>query len=222
MFLGALIYAALRTGALFDVLDRAFPGLQKSSPLSFEMLGAVVQGVSLVLLVAGIESVVLSWTTRQIRGDWVYLSSSGNWGHVRIKLKGSKLRYKVDLYLEKKDLLCVIERHKPAPSIGSGYDKMTLFTGDAFYAWYYVPPTGKYPERQGMLTLTRTNDENRWAAWWERTGALRQSQTDPKGAMARVMVLDQRSPAGEFEFFVRTKIFLRHKESFNAAETHEL
>jgi hypothetical protein len=219
MFLGALIYAALRAGALFDVLDRLFPGLQKSSPLSFETLSAVVQGVSLVLLVTGIESVVLSWVTRRIRGDWIYLSSSGNWGHVRIKLKDSKLRYKVDLYLKKEDLLRVIEEHKPGTSIGSGYDKMTLFTGDAFYAWYYVPQTGKYPERQGMLTLTQTNDENRWAAWWERTGALRQSQTDLKGAMARVMLLDQRSPAGEFEFFVRKKTFLRHKELFNAVET---
>lgn len=220
LLLATLIYATLRTGALFDILEHLLlPGLASASPLGFKLSGALIQALSLMLLITWIEKIVLSWMTRRIRGDWIYRSSSGNWGHVRISLRGSKLRYGVDLYQSKADLLRVIEQRKPATSIGSGYDRMSLYTGDTFYVWYYVPPMRvdeyDYAERQGMLTLTRTNDRNRYSARWERTGVLGQSSPDPaEGVIAEVKRRDQRSPAGSFYFFVRKKIFLRDKETF--------
>lgn len=216
---GTLIYATIRTGALFDVLqNRLLPGLATTSPLGFAMFGAVLQALSLIAFVTAIEKIVLLWTTRRIRGDWIYKSSSGNWGHVRISLEDSKLRYFVDLYLKTEDLLHVIEERRPATSIGHGYDKMTLYTGVVFYAWYYVPPTrvekSDYPERQGILTVTRTLDPDNYSARWERTGVLGPSPLEPEGATAEVIKQDRRSPDGNFYFFVRKKTFLRHKHVY--------
>jgi hypothetical protein len=214
----------MKSGAVLEGLEgflrTTFPDLANTSDFSIKVMLALTEAGSLIGLIVFIEKLLLLQNTRSIRGEWVYKSSSGNWGHVRIYLEGTDLRYSVDLYLSKSDLIRALAEHIPMPTIGHGIDRLTVYSNETLYIWYHVPATRygiiEYPERHGLLTLTRTNDKNNYSARWERTGSIASSfSTGDKqiGGTAEIARLDQGSAAGSFFFFLRKAAFLRHKDT---------
>jgi hypothetical protein len=220
--LGALIYTVLRSGALFQVLEdglrSAFPDLAHGSELGLKVLRALLEAGSLIAIILVLERMLLLWKTREIRGEWVYHSSSGTWGHVRIRLEGTRLRYAVDLYGSKSDAARAALEGVPLTTVGHGMDRLVACSDGMYYIWYHVPATrhGKavYPERHGLLTLRPTLNEDTYSATWERTGSLPSCEpaqsSGPPAITDHVARSDQEHAAGSFYFFMRKAAFQKH------------
>jgi hypothetical protein len=225
MSIGTLAYTLLKSGAAFEglqlALKTAIPSLA-ASVLSLKILEAAIEAGSLLALIAFVERILLLLKTRKLRGHWIYKSSSGNWGHVRLNVKGTTLRYAVDLYLSKADLLKGVKEHIPGPRLGHGFDELTVYTGEVLYIWYRVPGMlyegVNYPERHGLLTLSPTIDPNSYSAQWERTGSISSpgsSSPTILSAADQVSTADRGSAVGNFFFFIREKVFFKHINNFN-------
>lgn len=213
--IGALSYTALKSGAVLEsfetLLGRWLPTLAASSGVGLKVVRSVIEALALITLVALAERALLLWKTRKIRGEWIYKSSSTNWGHVKIDLTGTDLRYSVDLYKDKSDLVDGVINRAPGRRFAHGFDRSTMYTGYHFYVWYRVPATRfgdvDYPERSGLLTLTPTNEADNYAATWERTGSMTVPPKSRAAATAEITRLDKSSPAGSFYFFIRKEVF---------------
>src|SRR4028118_684796 len=203
LVVGALLYAATQNAAWW-------PDLAEPVTVTMRIAGLVLRATSLIFLVSVIERMILRWLTRRIRGEWIYQENSGYWGYARIFLQASRLRYSVDLYKNRDDLLEALQRGKPVPTMGHGDGRVSFLHADGrFTTWYHVPAFLDYPERHGTLTLNPTNDPNNYHGRWERTGSLgpadRKSGDETAAKLAR---RDKRQDSGNFKFFMRKKVFL--------------
>lgn len=162
--------ASLATAAvIFSVLNIAvlqradLPDLRSKgtavllSALSLALIGGVVQRLFLL---------IWAWP---VLGQWVYESSSGNWGLARIDLRGGELTYSVQLYRTEADTLAAV-RGEPGfvarcfatvSSVGVTYDK-----GQVELIYKVSGSHEDYQPRSGMLTLTPLSE---WAmkGYWK-------------------------------------------------------
>jgi hypothetical protein len=205
---GALIYTTAQTAAWW-------PDIAQSVALNMRIAGVVLRATSLILLVAIVEHLVLWWMTRRIRGEWIYQENSEYWGYAVISLQGSRLRYSVDLYRTKVDLLKALKHSEPVPTMGHGDGHVSfLYSDGRFLTWYHVPAFLDYPQRHGTLTLAPTNDSNNYHGGWERTGALvPTAETSGDQAAAELARRDEQQHSGTFKFFIRKKIFLSQTQN---------
>lgn len=223
LLIGATIFVALKSSVIQDAWVTALFGFLgiAGSPASsgFLLSRAAIDATSLVLLIALLERAILYCRTRGIRGEWVYHSSSGTWGYVRIQLEGTHLRYYVDLYGAESDIEQSVVDSLPTATVGSGTDRLIVFSDGAYYIWYHIPPTRSgsitYAERHGLLTLRPAAADGTYIGSWERTGclavsidpAMRSSATVPRVAEAK-----SEHASGSFYFFMRKADFIRSSE----------
>lgn len=219
---GATVFVVLKTAVIQDAWVTAFFSaigvVAASNSIGFMVMRAAVDACSLVLLIALFERVILFRKTRAIRGEWVYHSSSGTWGYVRICLEGTHLRYYVDLYDSREALRRAVVARLSTVSIGSGTDRLIVFSDGVYSIWYHIPPTRAgsitYAERHGLLTLRPKGMEGTFTGSWERTGCLAIS-VDPaeKPAVAGPIISEARleHASGSFLFFMRKADFIREE-----------
>ncbi len=222
--IGAALYTIFKSGALLEgvesFLQGLIPELAQPSAAGMRVMRAMLEAGTLIAAILWIERILLWWKTRDIRGDWIYQSSSGNWGYARIGILGTGLSYAVDLYLHKSDLLRALTSGVSIGSIGHGRDKLVLHSDGNYYVWYHVPQmrhaTVVYPERFGILTLRPTLSRDNYSASWERIGALGSPAPEPQNGALVTAALnenDRANAAGNFCFFMRRKRFEKNPES---------
>ncbi|MEO3692434.1 hypothetical protein [Roseateles paludis] len=227
---GALIYSLIRTSLPKPLADDWLATLLPTLPVSLgflqsKVVQSMLEGVGLVTLILLAEIVLLWWSARPLLGEWVYKSSAGNWGHVRMKIDKSEARlsYDVNLFKDESDLLHSIQTRQLRGCIGHGNDRFTLHDKDTTMIWYHVPErrTGEsyYPERQGILTLDRDEDPDQLHARWARIGSMT-SSLDAKSApkTGDINKKDNSAASGTFLFFERRKVYeARHRAESKAA-----
>jgi hypothetical protein len=205
---GALIYTILQSGAVLPAFETWLAARVQASTVIVKIASSLVYAIGLVVIVPLIEIAFLWVRTRRIRGWWVYKETARSWGYARIFLDGVHLRYSVDLYASKAEVLKAI-RKQANVRVAHGYDRMTVYADGQFYAWYYVPGVRDYGERQGILTLVPANVPDDYSGSWARLGPLRPAvEMSGNKRLAAVAQRDEQLSAGNFEFFLRKKAFL--------------
>ncbi|MET8118770.1 hypothetical protein [Micromonospora sp. NPDC005189] len=127
------------------------------SALSLAIIGSIVQRLFLLI-----------WA-QPVLGQWIYESSSGNWGLAHIGLRGGELTYSVQLYRTERDALAAV-RGEPGfvsrcfatvSSVGVTYEK-----GDVELIYKINQSHEDYAARNGMLTLSPLSE---WAmkGYWK-------------------------------------------------------
>lgn len=223
LVLGATIFVVLKSSVIQETwVSTLFAALGLSggpNSTGFLLSRAAIDAFSLVLIIAVLERTILHYKTRSIRGEWVYYSSSSTWGYARIQLEGTHLRYFVDLYATKDDLKRAIVSKLPTATVGSGTDRLIVFSDGAYFIWYHIPPTRSgsitYAERHGLLTLRPTAAEGNYIGSWERTGCLAVSvdpATTASATTPRVSEARSEHASGSFYFFMRKEDFVREEE----------
>lgn len=223
LVLGATIFVVLKSGVIQDswvsALFSALGLISAPTSSGFLLSRAAIDACSLVLIIALLERAILFYKTRGIRGEWIYHSSSGTWGYVRIRLDGTHLRYFVDLYSTKVDLKRAVVSELPTATVGSGTDRLIVFSDGAYFIWYHIPPTRSgqitYAERHGLLTLRPAAAEGSFIGSWERTGCLAVSvdpATTASATTPRVTEARSEHASGSFYFFMRKADFVREEE----------
>ncbi|MCI4062563.1 hypothetical protein MRQ36_08295 [Micromonospora sp. R77] len=162
--------AALATAAVvFSVLNVV---LLQAIPLDdgeSKLLAVLLSAFSLALIGGVVQRMFLSIWAHPVLGQWVYESSSGNWGLARIDLRGGELTYAVQLYRTEEDALAAV-RGEPGfvsrcfatvSSVGVTYEK-----GQVELIYKVDRSHEDYATRSGMLTLTPLS---RWAmkGYWK-------------------------------------------------------
>ncbi|MCX4389609.1 hypothetical protein OG777_22135 [Micromonospora peucetia] len=139
---GVLNVIVLQNADLRDVQTKAATVLL--SALSLAVLAGLVQRLFLMI-----------WA-QPVLGEWIYRSSSGNWGLARIDLRGGELSYSVQLYRTEQDAQAAV-RGEPGfvtrcfatvSSVGVTYEK-----GQVELIYKISDAHEDYATRSGMLTL---------------------------------------------------------------------
>ncbi|MBB5871681.1 hypothetical protein F4553_005060 [Allocatelliglobosispora scoriae] len=150
---------ALAGGAvLFSVLNSVTLAFVRPSGLGQTAVAAIVSAFSLAVIVRTLQLILLRWWAHPILGEWVYESSSGNWGLARLDIRGGDLRYTVQLYRTQADTLAAV-RQEPGfvakcfatvTSVGATY-----LDGQVELVYKIGTTTQEgYAPRSGMLTLS--------------------------------------------------------------------
>ncbi|GAB3143388.1 hypothetical protein GCM10027290_19600 [Micromonospora sonneratiae] len=144
----AIIFSTLNVVALKQADLRGF------LPVA---VAVVVSALSLALVVSLVQRLFLYIWAYPILGQWVYESSSGNWGLATLELRGGELNYSVQLYHTEADAMAAV-RNEPGfvsrcfatvSSVGVTYDR-----GQVELIYKVGHSHGDYETRNGMLTLT--------------------------------------------------------------------
>lgn len=219
LILGALVYTLIKAGIPKNLADAWLLALAPSlsgsmSALQTKLAQSALEGVGLITLILGAEMAILWWSARDLLGEWIYKSSSSNWGHVKLHIDKSegRLRYDVDLFSSEEGLLHALRTGQLRHSIGHGVDLLSLHDNQSTRIWYHVPETRKdndyYPERQGILTLERSKSPHSLLARWARIGSISTS-IDVKGAgrSSEINKRDSANASGTFLFFERRSLY---------------
>lgn len=200
---GAVIYTGIQNAAWW-------PDLAQPVALNMRIFGLVLRATSLLSVVSVVALIGLWLATWKIRGEWIYQENTGYWGHARISVSWTRLRYAVDIYKNKSDLLTALREDRNVAAIGHGDDRISFLDPNGrFNCWYHVPASLDYPERHGTLTLTPTNSSNNYHGLWERTGVLGPAAgTSGDRTAAELKRKEKQQQSGTFKFFVKKRIFL--------------
>lgn len=229
LIFGALLYTLIKAGlpkiwadgwllALVPALDSVVGEIQT------KFVQSVLEGVGLVTLILGAEIAILWWSSRWLLGEWVYQSSAGNWGHVKLSIDKSegRLQYAVDLFETEKDLVLALRTGQVRGTIGHGVDRLTVHDKTSTRIWYHVPEyrNGEryYPRRQGILTLSPSNQPESLLARWARIGPITRSldATDPE-KRNDINEKDKSNASGSFYFFERRALFEKNYQAPSAS-----
>lgn len=211
--IAVFLYAIAKShGALTEFTSTLLPD-NPAVRTAIKVIQPLFEGITLALCIFILEWLGVRLLTGNIRGEWIYRSSANNWGHVMFFAKGRELRYSVDLYQSKEDLLANIEKRHPSALIGHGVDQMVFYYGDKVVVWYDVPEVVKesvyYPKRKGILTLQHTNYADSWEGTWERIGLFEYNNAlVAPGVIKAITEKDKALSKGTFDFFYKKAYFI--------------
>lgn len=133
-----------------------------------EVIRILVSAISLAAIVAAIEYLLTWIRAKEILGDWVYHSSSGNWARVHIGISSGGLTYKALLYRTKEDLA----RSADLWAVGEG--SLVSYEEGNLHVRYEVKLTSPdYVARDGFLVMVPDlADPSRMTGFWSRTSEL--------------------------------------------------
>ncbi|HEX6682291.1 MAG TPA: hypothetical protein VF062_05825 [Candidatus Limnocylindrales bacterium] len=150
--------ASLAIGAvIFSGLNIAVLGVLEPRGLWQIVPAVIISALSLAVLVRGIQRLLLVSWARPVLGQWVYISSSGNWGLADIGIRGGEFTYSVQLYRTEQDTMAAV-RQEPGfvsrcfatvTSAGVTYEK-----GQVELVYKISNAEEGYAPRSGMLTLS--------------------------------------------------------------------
>jgi len=125
----------------------------------------LASAISLAGIVAAVEYLLVWLRAKDVLGEWVYYSSSGNWARVHIGISSGALTYKAQLYRTKAHL----EASSDLWAVGEG--SMVEYEGGNLYIRYEVKLTSPdYVPRDGFLTMVPDIlDRRRMTGFWSRT-----------------------------------------------------
>jgi hypothetical protein len=223
LIVGTLLYTAVRAGFPKEAIDSWLPQLFPDvaamvGPGGSRAVQALLEALGLATAILLVEATLLRISARELLGRWVYHSSAGNWGDVRIwfEFVRGRLRYRVDLYESEEALLAALKGEDVYGWIGHGSDRFAFQDQDATKIWYHVPEyrTEKrhYPQREGVLALIQTNQPGRLMATWSRLGGLASAAvSSATNSLGQINAQDQAHASGSFEFFIRRKLYMAGK-----------
>ncbi|MEV1331885.1 hypothetical protein AB0J20_20185 [Micromonospora costi] len=162
--------AALATAAvIFSVLNVVVLQRTDLEDVRTKAAAVLISALSLALIAAVVQRVFLLIWAHPVLGQWIYESSSGNWGLARLDLRGGELTYSVQLYRTEEDAQAAV-RGEPrfvsrcfatVSSVGVTYEK-----GQVELIYKIGQAHEDYAERSGMLTLSPLSE---WAmkGYWK-------------------------------------------------------
>jgi hypothetical protein len=118
-----------------------------------DLLRVILGAVGLALLVRVVEFVLLRLRAAPMIGQWVYHSTSGNWGLATMRLSGDSLTYEVGLYFTEADLRLAVAG-STAKLAGSARGEFGVYEDGEFRVHYNIRYSSPdYPARQGSLVV---------------------------------------------------------------------
>lgn len=156
---GAVVFSALNVA----VFGRVKPG--GPWQLLAVFFGAAL---SLAVIVRLVQRLLLLAWARPVLGRWVYESSSGNWGLAVIDIHGGELRYSVQLYATRAEVLAAVLGQPDAvsscfatvTSVG-----VTFHNGSVELIYKIDQTSNEYAPRSGMLTLSPLSPRTMKGYW---------------------------------------------------------
>lgn len=138
-----------------------------------QLLQVLTSAVSLAVIVTAIEYTLVRVRAKRVLGEWVYLSSSGNWARAEIKSSSGGLSYKVLLFRTREDLIA----SENLWAVGEGTS--VSYEGGNLYIRYEVKLTSPdYVPRDGFLVLVPDlADSTKMTGFWSRTSHVDSAET---------------------------------------------
>lgn len=150
--------AALASGAaLFSGLNVVALGIVRPSGLWQISAATLASALSLAVVVRGFQRAFIHSWARPVLGRWVYRSSSGNWGLAIIDIRGGDLRYSVQLYRSKGDVIAAARQDPGFVSrcFATVSSVGVTYAGGQVELVYKIDNADEgYAPRSGMLTLS--------------------------------------------------------------------
>lgn len=163
------------------------------------LLRTLTSAVTLLALISGFQRFVVYVWAKPYLGEWVYESSSGNWGYARIVTQSSDLAYEVYLYQTREAIRRAVSSHFGAPHgcIGATHSTMVRYDGNNVELVYVVDNTDpSYRAREGILTLHLMPGGQAMKGYW-RSGTDTGEQRTGVLNMVRASVMDFDAKEGE-------------------------
>lgn len=154
-----------------------------------ELLQVLGSAITLAGVVKLIEYVLIRIRAKQISGEWIYWSSSGNWAKAHIGVSSGGMTYKAMLYRNKADLTS----GENLWAVGEG--SLVSYEGGNLYIRYEVKLTSPdYVPRDGFLVLVPDlADPAKMTGFWSRTSELQSSES--RGLLTFTRTIPETDPS---------------------------
>ncbi len=184
-------YTTLDTLATSDFVHSHFSSV---SPTVLTVLLILSKAIEFTTLFLILEAILLKIWARHILGCWAYRSESGNFGLATISLAAGRMKYRVELYKTKEEVIGALKKDVKVRPFAQVHSLISEYEDGEFYTDYHIEHAEKtFMRRKGLLRLIPTTRRGVMTGYWHST------YTSPDPAQPNEGTLE----------FLRKKVFFR-------------